>query len=307
MSGYTIGISCTLLVICLHSWANIFDNYFSAKIFKKLTTLIFLSSFVNLFFLPFVFFTGRPEMLNLASFGVVLLIALCNVAYQYPYYWSLRTAETSVVVSLFSLGKIATPLFAFFIVGEHLQKVQYLGFFTIILSSVLLTIDFKKIRLNKECIYMLIVSVLLTIQLVLYKYLFQQSVKWSSSVIWVAIVDMAIVTLFMVHPENFKDLKSLTELSKKQIGLFVLNQCFTWTGDIIGVYAVYFIPVSLFEGVESTQPVFVLIFALLFIKKIPRLFNEYVGKDKIAKKIVLFILMVIGTLLIILPTITTVA
>jgi drug/metabolite transporter (DMT)-like permease len=300
MSNYAIGIAAAIVTICFHAWANIFDHYFSAKVFTRLSVLIFLSGLVNLFFLPFVFLIDKPEFLSMTSFGVIFLIGLINVFYQYPYYWSLRTTDTSVVTSLFSLGKIFTPLFAFIIVQEHLKSSQYVGFFIIILASIFLTLDFKKLRINREFIFMLMVSILLTLQVVLYKFLFEKSVNWGSSVFWAAIADFIIISFFMIHPKNFGELKNSVEKAKKQAGLFVLNRFFTWGGEVIGLCAIYFIPVSLFEGIESTQPIFVLFFAILFAKKFPDLFNEYLGRDQIGKKALLFLLMISGTILIIL-------
>ena len=299
MSVYVIGIIATVITICFHSWANILDHYFSATIFKRLAVLIFFAGFVNLFFLPVLFIIDKPGIPSLISFSLILCIALINVLYQYPYYWSLRTTDTSVVVSLFSLGKIFTPLFAYFIVGEHLKDIQYAGFFIIISSSVLLTLDFRQIRLNKEFFYMLAVSLLLTIQFVLYKYLSDHSVKWGTLVFWVAISDFTIAALFMFHRKNYDDLRNSLSNVKSQGKLFVLNQFLTWGGDVVGVSALYYLPVSLFEGIESTQPIFVLIFALLFAKKFPDIFKEYIGRDKLTKKVILFLLIIIGTILII--------
>jgi drug/metabolite transporter (DMT)-like permease len=299
VSAYLIGIIFSLIAICFHAWANIFDHYFSTKIFDKLSVLIFFSGFINLFFLPFIFIIDKPDILSLSSYGIITLISLINVFYHYPYYWALRATDTSIVTSLFSLGKIFTPLFAFIIVNEHLTNIQYSGFFIIIIASVFLTLDFKKFRLNREFILMLIVSILLTVQVVLYKFLFEKSVKWGSSIFSVVIVDFIIVSVIILIPENFKALKSSAKMQWKQRGLLVLNQFFTWGGDVAGLAAIYLIPVSLFEGIESTQPMIVLIFAILFAKKFPHLFNEYLGQEGIKKKIMLFILMILGTILII--------
>lgn len=169
MSTYIIGIVLSIIVILFHSCSNIFDNYLSTKIFPRLSNLIFFSGLINLLFLPFCLLFGVPQLLSIQSFGIIFLISFINVFYQYPYYWALKKTDTSIVISLFSLAKIFTPLFAFFFLGEHLKNVQYIGFFLIILSSILLTFDLKKLKFNASVFLMFLVSIALTIQVILYK------------------------------------------------------------------------------------------------------------------------------------------
>lgn len=299
MSVYIIGIILAIVAAGLHSCANILDSYFSVKVFDRLGNLIFFSALVNLLFLPLVFLSGTPRLLPADLFGIVFLIAMINVFYQYPYYWSLRKTDTSIVTSLFSLGKIFTPLFAFLVVGEQLKNTQYTGFFIIICSCVMLTWNFKKFRLNPAFIYMLIVSVILTIQVILYKFLFDRGISWATSVTWAAIADFFISSVFIFFPRNLQDFKKSAGKVKKLGWLFILNQLFTWGGEVLGLYAIFYIPVSVFEGISDFQPIFVLVFAALFAAKKPEIFKEYVNSEGIRKKIFFFLIMIFGAILII--------
>jgi drug/metabolite transporter (DMT)-like permease len=268
-------------------------------VFERLSNLIFFAGLVNLVFLPIVFFIDPPQLISSSSIKIIFLIALINVFYQFPYYWALQRTDTSIVTSLFSFGRILTPLLAFLIVGEHLRNQQYIGFFIVILATVLLTFDFRKLKLNNSFFLMLVVSVMLTFQAVLYKYVLTNGITWGTLVFWVAIFDFFIAVPLIFLPKNYRELKSSTLKFKESALLFTLNQLLTWAGEILGIYALLYIPVSVLEGISDTQSIFVLLFALFFASKNPDLFNEYVGSEQIMKKIILFLLIITGSTLLV--------
>ncbi len=296
---YILGIIAVLVSALLHAGANIIDSYLSNKIFKRLANLIFFSSLFNVFFLPLVFLVAMPKAIDFHSLLIILLISLIEVGYQYPYYWALKRADTSIVVSLFSLGDILTPLFAFLLVGEHLHHSQYVGFFIVTLASFLLTLNIKKLRLNTSLFLMLIVSIILTLQTVLWKYLFEQGLSWSTTIVWKTILQVAIASLFLFVPKNYQEFKGYYKKAKTIGLLFFFNQFLTWGGEVVALFALLVLPASIEKGIGSVQPLFVLLLAFLFAKKLPQVFKEYVGKDMLWRKITLFIVMIIGIFLII--------
>lgn len=296
---YIIGIIAILVGTGFHAGANILDNYFSGKIFKRLANLIFFSALANLLFLPFIFFIEKPDTVSLFSFGIIFLIAAINILYQYPYYKALRETETSIVSSLFSLGKIFTPLIASIMVKEHLNSIQYLGFFIIILASVVLTFDFKLFRFKESFLLMLFVSIILVIQAVLFKFIYEKGVTWGTSVIWVTVINFLISLVFIFFPKNYSDVVISFKKIRSFGKLFLLNHFLTWGGDVIGLYALYLIPVSVYEGIGSSQPIFVLLISFLFTGKKRKRLNEFTDKKNIWKKIVFFAIIVVGTLMVI--------
>ena len=292
------GVFFALVAIILHAWANIFDNYFSSKIFKRLTNLIFFSALVNLLFLPIVLLIDFPKALSFHSLEIIFLISLIDVLYAYPYYWSLRRLDTSVVTSLFSLGKVFTPLFAFFLVREELTLVQYVGFFLVVFSSFLLPLDARRFRLDKAFFYMLLVSILLTLQGVLYKYVFEQGTSWGTAITWTTCLALVIALMPVLHASNRKDFISSTKKVKKLGWLFLLNQGLSWGGEATYTMAIFLMPASIVKGITSTQPIFVLLFAFLFAKDAKYMFREHLGSGALMKKLILFLLVIFGTILI---------
>lgn len=298
MNNYFWGIVLAFLGPIMHGWANIIDNYFTNKIFKKLEVLVFISQIFGLLLLPIVCWIDLPHLVSIKSLAILFVIALIDIFYLFPYYYSLRHADTSVVAALFSVGKLFVPLFAFLFIHEQLSSHQYIGFFILTLSSIILSVDFKKMTLNKAFAAMLGVSMMLAAQSVLLKYVYESGVGWGSSVLWMNLFQFIIASSFLLNPKNFQELSvSVTKI--KSVGkLFLLSEILSWGGTLSGYYALYFIPVSVSKGIGSTQPVFVLIYAFLFMKFAPKLFKEYLGKDGVVKKIVLFVLTIIGVILI---------
>jgi len=283
----------------LHGFANVLDNYLTNKLFKSVWTLTFYSTFFNILFLPLVFFIEIPGLPPISLLPFFFLVAVIEVLYLYPYYKALQNDDTSVVSSLFSLGKIFVPVFAFLFVGEVLTITQYLGFFIIILGSAALTLnDYRTLRFNKSFFYMLVCSILLAIEAVVYKYLFE-NVSWSTGFVWTTLFSSAIIFCFLLVPKLRKDIRAQTSDLKRNVPIFALEELLTFGGSAASTFAISLVPVTLAKSIGAFQPFFVLIYALILGKSFPHIFRESVDRRSIVKKFMLFAIMVIGIILIV--------
>ena len=299
MSIYFIGILLALLVPVLHAWANIIDSDFSNKIFKRLASIIFFSELVGLVFLPIIIIISPPTFISLKIASVLFICAAIEIFYLFPYYWSFREADTSIVTSLFSFDKIFVPVLAFFLVGERLSVIQYAGLFIIVLSTVLLTFNSRKHKINRALYFMFFVSLILAIESVLYKFVFDQGVSWGTAIIWTSAMQFAIASLIMLFPKNRADFSEARRKMNKVGYLLVLEEALSWFGENASVIAISLIPVSVVEGIGGVQPLIVLAYAMLFEKRYPCFFKEYIGKDGILKKVLFFGLILFGTIMLI--------
>lgn len=298
MPSYVIGITSAFLSPIQDAWAVILDSYFSNRIFQRITTLILFSSTVNIVILPFVWLAGRPHLLPVKLVEIAVAISLIEVIYQYPYYWSFRKADTSVVTSLFSFGKVIVPVLAYFMVHERLSMIQYVGYFGITISAAFLAFDWRKFRFNQAAWLMLGVSAMLSLQEVLYKYCFEHGADWVTVLTWCSVIQLLLAGIFALGPKTRHDV-GRTVMSIKSVGpLVILMQLLTWGGEATETYALSLIPASVASGIDSTQPIFVLVFAAFFVKKKPDMFREQLQGGSLLKKILLFVFMAVGTVLI---------
>ena len=297
MPSYLAGLLAAFAEPIVHAWSNIIDSKFSNDIFPKLSVLVLFGMCFNLIFLPIVVFISPAHLIPLKLLGLVFCIALIETLYLFPYYWSLKTTDTSIVASLFSLGEAAIPLLAFIFLNERLAPLQYFGFGIIILSAIMLTLDPKKLRFNASFFFMLGASLILAVEAVLYKYIYLQGVSWGSVVVYgtlfqiLIILPIALYAGFGAIREGFSRIRSAGLL-------FVVNEFLGSTGNLAGSFALSVIPASVAKGIGAAQPAFVLGYAYLFRKKHAAFFKEGISKSESAKKAFFFALTIVGVILV---------
>ena len=296
-----VNLVAVLIAFCtplLHAGANVFDSFLSNKIFHRVTTLIFFSASLNVLLLPAIWLVGLPHTLSFNSITLIFLIAAIEVLYQYPYYLAFQSADTSIVASLFSMGNLLTPLLAFLCLGEHLTNYQYFGYFAIIASASLLVVEIRSLRVNHAAWLMLAVSVMLSIESIAYKSIFDQGADWASVVTWSVGIEFLLAVCAMFFADNWH-VSAVKNSDIKELGLFFLfAQLLTWGGEQTATFALSLLPTSVVKGIDSTQAIFALLLATLFAKRIPRFFRENLDKE-IRKKVLLFVIMIAGTILIV--------
>jgi drug/metabolite transporter (DMT)-like permease len=299
MPNYLFGVLIAFFEPILHAWSNVVDNHFSNNLFPNLSTLLFFGTIVNILFLPIIAFLDPPQTLSYSLLAVVFAISFVNVMYQFPYYWALRHADTSIVISLFFFGFIFIPILAYFIVGERLAVLQYFGFVLIIISALLLTFDVRKLRFNRAFFLMIGVSLLLAVQTILYKYAFDAGASWGSVVTASTIFDIFISGVVMLTVNPLWEIALDFQKIRGNLKLFFLQQGLEWGGNASGSFAVSVLPATVARGIVSTQPFFVLVYALLFGRAFPHMFKELVDGRELVKKSILFGVIIIGTILVV--------
>ncbi len=287
-------LAIALLAPMLFAVSNIFDNDLTNLHFKKVPTLVYYSSLFNTLFLPFVFLIQRPVALPIAMIPVAIAIGAIEILYLFPYYAALRRDDTSVVVSLFGLGKLFIPFLAYLFVREALHPIQYVGFSLIILGSICVSLNLKQhIKLNAAFGYMLSCSALLSVEAILYKYIFD-SVSWGTGFTWSVIFSFVFALCFWLVPKWRSDIFEKSDAFVHKLPVFLANEFFTFSGSAALTYAVSIGSVTLTQGIESTQPFFVLIYALLLKRFMPKVFKERIDGKSLRRKFFWFVVIIVG-------------
>lgn len=297
MSSYLAGILAAIAEPIVHAWSNIIDSNFSNHVFPKLSILVLFGMLFNLVFLPVVILISKPHFISIGMAGLVFCIALIETLYLFPYYWSLKTTDTSIVASLFALGEAAIPFLAFIFLNERLALLQYFGFGIIIVSAIMLTFDRKKFRFNASFFFMLAASLILAVEAVLYKYVYLQGVSWGSVVVYGTMFQILIILPIALYA-GFDAIKEGIARIRSAGWLFVVNEFLGSTGNLSGSFALSVLPASITKGIGASQPAFVLGYAYLFRKKHSTFFKEGVSKRESAKKIFFFALTIVGVILV---------
>ncbi|MEK6947937.1 MAG: EamA family transporter [Nanoarchaeota archaeon] len=286
-----------LLEPVLHAFSNVLDNYLSNKMFKNVATLVFYSTITNVMFLPLVFLFKVPSMISISQVPFFIILGFTGISYLYPYYKSLQNDDTSVVVSLFDLGRIFVPILAFFLVGEVLSVKQYVGFLIIILAGAFLTFNIKNFHFNKSFYWMMLCSFIIAIDVVIYKYIFNM-VDWSTGFFWATVFSFLFSIPLLFFPKIRFDIKKSYNKFKNGFKLFALEEFITFAGQASLTFAVSLKSVTLVSAISSFQPIFVLFYGFILGKYFPGMFKEKSSLFDILKKLFLFIIMIFGVILI---------
>ncbi len=299
MPEYLKGVIIAFAEPVFHGACNIVDHFLSAKVFPRMATLVFFSVSVYVLLLPVVAYISPPHLLSPLLLFIAFCIALIEFIYHFPYYYALREVDTSVVASLFSLGRVFIPIVAYFVVGERLSVLQYVGFILITIASFALTFDHTRLRLNKAFFLMFFVSFILVIQTILYKYAFASGASWGSVVVSMTLCEFVIAVLFFFISGAFRSIGSDLVQIRKAGWMFGLNEMLGWMGNTGDSFGVSILPATIARSISSTQPMFSLTYAYLFKEKIPEIFREELEKRDIAKKLTCYVLTIVGVVLVV--------
>lgn len=291
---YIIGVLAAFISPAVHSLSNIFDAFIIGNLFKRTSTTIFYANITNIIGPLALLFYGPIHFLPLNTLPYAFLIGLINVGYLYPYYKALKTTDTSIITALFSLEKLFIPFWAYMIVGELLQPLQYIGLGIIIAASLVLNIDnSKKIKINSGFWLMLATSLLLSFETVFYKKILQQT-DWISAAFWCTIITYVLRWFIFFNKKARQDIIKNFTLYKKHIKAFCFMEIFDQLGDLSPVFALAIIPVLVETSISSTQPIFVVIYGYLLTKLFGDKFRENLTRREIIKKFICFVLIGIG-------------
>jgi len=289
------------LAPALYAVAEIFDEYLINREFKNISSLIFFASLLNFIFVPVIFFIQKPELPSAILWLPLLGVALTNLLYQYPYYKALEIEDTSIVSAFFSLGKIIIPIFAFLFVGEVLHFKEYLGIAIIILGNVFLALhrSKKKLDISKAFYLIIFASLILAIDGILFKYMFEQGLGWSTAVGGQLILAGFFgCAFFLILPKTRRQIIEDRNKFRKSSRLFFTEEFFTFLGLAAETYAITLAPVSLVKGIGMAVPIFVLSYTVAVKGYAPKAFHEDTRAGSFMKKILIFSFIILGLVLV---------
>ncbi len=291
------GIFLSLISAAGYAITNIVDAHIAGKVFNRLTTIIFYAGITNWLSIPFLFFFGKPTAIPVEILPYFILTVLIEIAYMPLYYIALKRMDTSIVAAMFSIGQIVVPILAYFLVDERLGLLQYIGFGIIILFSVLLNVKTtQKFKIDLSFWLMMFVSVIISVQGVFYKKVFEQ-MDWVNVAFYTAIFFNLFIMLFLFYPSSRKDICVSFNSFLKNWKIFFILEFADRVAALTSLVAVSLLPVMVQKGISASQPIFVLLFGYILYKLFGDKFKENITPKQMVKKFFCFICIIIGILL----------
>lgn len=280
-----------------YALTDLLDAHISNSVFKRIGTMVFYSAVTNILVVPFLFFFGIPKALTLEAGAYVIAIALIEVLYQFPYYVALRRIDTSINIALLTLGQAVVPFLAFFIVGEKLPLIQYLGFGIIIAANLMLSYERgAKFKINSAFWLMLSVSLMLALQVVLYKKAIVEY-DWVTVLFWESIISNFFAFGLLVPTWCRRDIICQIKCFRKKWFLFIGNEVFNQVACVTSKYALSVLPVVVFCAIDATQALFVLGIGIFLRVFAGRRIYERIDRRNVIKKTICYLLIVAGVVM----------
>lgn len=272
--------------VVIDAFANIVDGHFSNTKFKDPWALFFYLGIIQLVFAPLILLYDRPTLVPWSTATLFGLVSILDFFCIFFYFKALREDDTSIVTSLFSLGKIAVPFLAFFIVGERLAWPQYLGFIIVVTCATVLTASRRsgKLTLNKAFFFMAAASLFSSLDSVIYK-LALGEVKWVTGFVYTALFSGLIYLAIFIF-KNKTIVEHFTSF-RQNWRLMTLESALGFVSVAAGTIAISLAPVTLVKSIYATQPLLVLAYTPL----IKRYFKINIRENQsIIKKVVCFLI-----------------
>lgn len=280
--------------------STVVDSHLANKLFPgRITTLLFYGGIASLFALPFFFMFGPIAIPPLSILPFIIFSAFITAAYLLPYFAALRHLDTSIIVALFSLGKIIIPFLAFFMVGELLNIMQYVGFVMIVGASVALSrADSPKggVKINPAFWLMLSTSILLAVTSVFDKYSLER-IDWISFAFWTTLLSSAFAATLFLHGPTRRDIVKSAGMFRKGFWTIIMTDAFSFAGMMAATFAISKLPVTVDTAIHSIQPFWTLLFGVALAKTFKKNFQESHDARAVIRKLIGFSVIFIGIMM----------
>jgi hypothetical protein len=105
---------------------------------------------------------------------------------------------------------------------------------------------------------------------------------------------------FLLIPKIRKNIFEHFRQNKSSFKFLGLEELMTFIANVGGTYVLALVPVTLARGLGAFTPFIVLFYGAVLQKFFPRFFHENVDRSNLFKKLLLFVLTLVGVYLIVL-------
>jgi len=230
----------------------------------------------------------------------IILAFISGASFVWGIFWffkGLKQFEPSRMVP--AVGGIL-PIFTFILIyifswgSEILGSWQILAFILLILGTILITYQKSKRFSLKSIQLSVIAAFFLALSFVFAKFVYN-SHPFLLSLVWIRLGGVLMALAFLSSSELRKGLfKQEMALEKKTIAIFFSSQAAGAGANILQNWAVALIYVAFINALQGIQYAFLLVFAVLFSWKFPKVLKEEISKEVIFQKIIAILLISFG-------------
>jgi len=275
----------------------VINKYFQGKGIGSLVIFTGLSGFIfSLFILLFNF--SAVKIPFYAAIFIAFNGALLIASYI-PYLRAMEKEEASLIAALFQM----IPVFGYFLglifLHELVSLLQIVGSSLIIIGVVVITLDFSKnIKIKlKPLLFMALSSLMIAVNVLIFKVVALEANFWGT-VFW-EYTGATIFSLFLFFGITIyhKQFLRMIKKSKAVMAVNYFGELLNIGAKLISNFVSLIVPIVLILIVNSFQPVFSLLYGIIFTLFISKIYKENIGKKLLLQKGIAILIIVFGSYL----------
>lgn len=302
-----MGFAVFLAIFASFLWAstNHIDKFLLNGIdesWSNIKTLIVFSTLVAWIVLLLVWLIICKFNINISNISLicVLLASVIYILASYFYLKALEKNETSIVVVMFQLIPVFSYVLALIFFKENLTAQQIIWSIVIILSAVLISIDFEEKNNNGKRLALVLVAISSLLYAIFF-FLFDIWIRhssYNSCAFWFQI-GLLIQGIIFISIKSFRTtfIKAIKNNGKKYFWLNITNEAINLVANLSVNFANVTIPLALANVLNGFQGAFVFILGAIGTKFLPKYFKENMNKKVVIQKVSCIILSIIGLII----------
>ena len=299
----TLAIFFTIFASFLWGITNHIDKFMISGVDKSgssIKTLLVFSTLVAGFILSPIWLIANKFSVDISTISLicVLLSSFSYIVATYFYFKALEKNDASIVVVMSQLIPVFSYILELIFFKENLTLQQIIGSIVIILSAVLISLNFEEKKNNKINWSALILMTLSSFLYAIYFLLFDIGIRnssYNSCAFWFQI-GLLILGIILISIKSFRTtfIKAIKTNGKRYFSLNITNEALNLGANLLVNFANVTIPLALVNVLMGLQGVFVFILAVIGMKLLPKYFSESLNKQVIIQKVICIILSIIG-------------
>ncbi len=294
-------VTTAILSAAIMGMVNIFDSHLLTKRMPSLRAYLLPGGMIYLFYafillamFPLPENTGILPILIAATSGLLRFGAISIMLY------SLKREEVSRVIPVVYTYPIFVAIMAMPLLGESVLYLEWLAIVIVVAGAI--TISLKQstsgstIWQGKPFIILFGSSLLLAMSDITGKYALNYLSFWNMF----SITTFGMAGLFMLISLRPHVIRQLAGIKNKGTtwSLLALNETLSPIGIGLSFWALQRGPVSLVSPILSSRPMFVVIFALIFSRILPKFLNWNPGEGRLPQRLIATAMIVGGIVII---------
>ncbi len=288
----------------LWSLVNYVDKAVISRFFTgKGEVAVITTGFAGLVMALFILIFQPGHITDITIFYRIIAVlngAVFVLAFM-PYCKALEIDDASRAVMVYQTIPVFGFLLGFLFLHEHFGFYALFGGLLILLGSTFVmldSVDGKWYLKRKTLLLMLLSSFMTALHVFVFKFISLEQTFWSTG-FWVY-VGMALCGLVLYLIPTYY--KQFNDAVRGHVGVVLvlgtITEIMSITGLSIVAYVSLRVPISAVQVVNGFQPFVIIILGYLLTKLLPKYFNESFSKKHLAIKVVSFIVMLVGVVLV---------